>query len=447
MKILSHYLVQSEPFFDQVAGYHKTVLLSTRTTKLVAIPTLSLEHIKNAEWEKVNPEILRIFEESEIIVDSEENELATMLGRANAKIESNQALNYTIQPSANCQLGCDYCGQVHEKKVLPKPYLERIVNRIKEKLQAKRYKHLQVGWFGGEPLTGMASIRSLSKEIIQYTEAYGCTYNAEVVTNGVGLTRLRFWELVNDFKVNSIEVTLDGTAEYHDQRRHTKDGSPTFDKIFQNLVAITSDEAYDALDWQISVRCNVDQRNDEGVSKLIKLMASHGMQKKVSFYLAPIHSWGNEAHLLSHEKAVFAAKEIDWMIELYQYGFPISLVPPLKPIVCMSVTEDSELVDTYGRVYNCTEVSQVPGLEKEYMLGRVGQKAPYGDRFFMDFNQHVLEGQFPCSTCEMLPVCGGACPKSWYEGIAACPSNKFNIKEKILMAYAISQSDRPKEIV
>jgi uncharacterized protein len=35
----------------------------------------------------------------------------------------------------------------------------------------------------------------------------------------------------------------------------------------------------------------------------------------------------------------------------------------------------------------------------------------------------------------MLPVCGGACPKSWAEGRRACPPNKFNIKEKLILSY------------
>jgi uncharacterized protein len=38
-----------------------------------------------------------------------------------------------------------------------------------------------------------------------------------------------------------------------------------------------------------------------------------------------------------------------------------------------------------------------------------------------------------CKSCKFLPVCGGACPKSWYEGNPACPSFKFNIDERLMM--------------
>jgi len=41
----------------------------------------------------------------------------------------------------------------------------------------------------------------------------------------------------------------------------------------------------------------------------------------------------------------------------------------------------------------------------------------------------------------MLPVCGGGCPKAWHENMQACPTPKFNIKERLALAYVVSKTE------
>lgn len=66
---------------------------------------------------------------------------------------------------------------------------------------------------------------------------------------------------------------------------------------------------------------------------------------------------------------------------------------------------------------------------------KIDQK--FGSLHLQNWNDVVLTDQkgYPCHTCKMFPVCGGGCPKSWEEGIIACPSNKFNIQDKLAINY------------
>ena len=59
-----------------------------------------------------------------------------------------------------------------------------------------------------------------------------------------------------------------------------------------------------------------------------------------------------------------------------------------------------------------------------------------------NFNERIRQGEYPCSTCRMLPVCGGACPKSWLEGIEPCPSAKSNVEQRLLLSYALSRLEQ-----
>ncbi|MCC5661309.1 hypothetical protein LC608_31020 [Nostoc sp. XA010] len=91
------------------------------------------------------------------------------------------------------------------------------------------------------------------------------------------------------------------------------------------------------LDVQLSIRCNVDHENYESVSLLLQKLADEGLQNKLRFYVAPIYSWGNDAHTRSLTKEEFAEWEINWFDEMINLGFPIGFIPEVKPIVCMAV--------------------------------------------------------------------------------------------------------------
>jgi uncharacterized protein len=139
--------------------------------------------------------------------------------------------------------------------------------------------------------------------------------------------------------------------------------------------------------------------------------------------------------------------EIDWLLEEFKLGFHPGLLPGLKSEVCLSVNPEAEVVDAFGNIFDCTEVPYVPAYEgSEYLLGNINNHPDTisKNRTLLNFNDEILSGSLPCSTCEMLPVCGGACPKSWKENVAPCPANKFNIKDKLKLHYAIKKKGKDK---
>ena len=199
-------------------------------------------------------------------------------------------------------------------------------------------------------------------------------YSAKVVTNGLSLKENIFLELVQEHNVHKIEITLDGIDVYHDQRRHTKSGEATFEIIFNNLMNICNLPNFEELGCQISLRCNVDYQNYEGVSPLIQLLSEKGLHKKLSyFYPVGVYSWGgNDAHERSLTKEAFAEKEIDWLIEMIQAGFKPSILPGRVKEVCIAVSNDSDMYDAFGNIFNCTEVSYTSFYDNTpYVLGNL----------------------------------------------------------------------------
>lgn len=439
---LSRYHVVTQPFFDEIEGYFKRVVYATRTASVRIIDDTSWKILEDGIFDNLSKEILLDLIDIELLVPTDEDELKSILNRNDTATVEDDSLYLVIQPTASCQLGCHYCGQQHTSKLLSDRDQQLFIERTRAKLQAKQFRKLIIGWFGAEPLVGLPVIRTLTPHLVALAESFGCSYEAKIVTNGLALTKKVATEIVKDLSVRSIEITLDGVAEFHDARRMQKNGMPTFDQIWTNVLALALDKD---LNVELSIRCNVDRQNYESVSSLLQLLALSGLQERVSFYVAPIHSWGNDAHTRSLSAEDFAAWEIVWFSEMIQLGFKPDLIPTQNPIVCMAVMPDAELVDAYGTIFNCTEVSYVPtyGTPNEYAIAHLSGKQMPGLRERLgNFNNQVRQGEYSCSSCRMLPVCGGACPKAWHEGLEPCPSAKRNIEQRLLLSYALSKIEQ-----
>ncbi|MCZ8023863.1 MAG: radical SAM protein [Flavobacterium sp.] len=436
---LSYYTI----FSDLLNSKGDSVLFCTRSSQAFVINNNIRERLERESFDELEPEVLNALIESCGIVKIEEDELNVIRTENQNFITDNNVKHlYTvIQPSANCQLGCYYCGQSHTKKNLSSADSSLIVDRIRKKISGSqdKYESIYVGWFGAEPLMGLPQMRELTTEFKSLAEEFGIKYSSKVVTNGLSLKPQIYRELAEELNVRSIEVTLDGTADYHDGHRYTKNGGSSFDLIYKNLLEIFSLPDYKEINCAISIRCNVDKRNWSDVSNLINKISNDNFQDKIShFYPIGIYSWAkNDAHDNALTKEEFAEKEIDWLIELIQAGFKVNLLPARQKQVCAAVDPGFEMYDAFGNIFNCTEVSYSSAYENTpYILGNLKKPEEVSQvKPLVDWNEESVITKFPCGTCKMLPVCGGSCPKSWHEDMRACPTSKFNIKQKLALAY------------
>ncbi len=439
MDKLSRYLVASPFVRLEEEAESSVVVFATRSGAVYRMPRASWEALSGGDVSVFSAQEIAELRDAEILVPQEEDELRAVLDRNRHAIASNRRLNYVIQPSAQCQLGCGYCGQQHSSGQLSDESEAGIVADIERRLASGTFEVLNLCWFGAEPLAGMRRIRSLTPRVRRAAEAAGCRYRASIITNGLGLSRSIAEELVNELDVISVTISLDGTAAFHDRRRHTKAGRPTFDRILANLTGL-ADVVRDRDDVEIKVRCNVDRENADGVVPLLRQLAASDLQRRITFYVAPIHAWGNDAHLRSLSPEAFADLEIGWFVEMAALGYQTSLIPSVQRIVCLAVQPEGTLVDARGNLFNCTEVSYVPayGDPNVFAIGHLGTGETAGRRQALgDFNDRVEAGLYDCGRCPMLPVCGGACPKEWADGHKPCPSAKENMPERLLLAVAL----------
>jgi len=457
------------PIFDQKDGQTKLIVFGARQSKVRAIDTHTWHKISEDQFQKVPQNIINDLLDAEILVTEDEDELKTILVQNHDEATAYSMLRYMILPTAMCQLGCssDYCGQYHTHHMMSEKDQALLIARIESKLKVHHYKSLNIGWYGGEPTLGIKAIRQLNYRLIKLAEKYHVEYSSYMITNGVSLGRKMAEELVTKHYVKSVQVTLDGSAEYHDTRRCTKKGKPTFKKIFQNVVDLAQRE--DLGEVKIIIRCNVDYRNRDGILPLLHLIKKMGIHQRVDMSIAHVQSWGHDEDKYSPPPDEFAVWEIEWFLKMKEMGFKLPpLLPARRKVICIANQSDSELVDAYGNLFNCIEVSYVPTYEvasktgktsyvpislvrkmdktisqtpvpltNVFTLGHLSTGETTGNRSILgSFSQKVQKGQYLCTNCSMLPVCGGACPKHWFDGNPPCPSTKYNLEERLLLAYA-----------
>lgn len=437
----SRYVVVSDPVSAPGEGRPVRIVMSTRSLATFLIPAALWALVEAGQFDLVPADQLAALRAAQVLVPADEDELASVLSRNRQAAVSADILYECVQPTSACNLGCGYCGQAHGKAALSAAHQDLLVARIDARLRSGTYRQLRIGWFGGEPLSALPVMRRLTPALRDVAERYGCAFDAHVVTNGLSLSPPVARELVQQMGITEIEVTLDGSAAAHDSRRHTKGGAPTFRRILDNVCALAR---ADDVETALRIRCNVDRRNVEEPPRLIELLADEGLQQRLSLYFAPVHDWSNGADRLSLDPEDYAWRELDWLALMHRRGFATPLLPSAKPLVCMAVNPHAELVDPFGQVFNCTEVSLVPayGTPNVFALGTLARadRSPHADRL-ADFFDDVAAGDYGCSRCPMLPVCGGACPKAWSEGARPCPSAKRNMKDRLVLAYALSRLD------
>jgi uncharacterized protein len=205
---------------------------------------------------------------------------------------------FIIVPTYVCNLRCPYCFQPHGMhagrgefgKVLMRERVDEvfaIIDQFSRPGEISRalgviepqdgscpdenHRQRDITLFGGEPLL------ERTVDVVSYIVEGASRRNIPIAAISNGLELQRFRHLLGPGRLEEIQITLDGPAHIHDERRIGPGHRHTFDTIAANV-----DMAL-AHDVRIALRINVNSENAEHLESLHNTFVERGWEQHPNF--------------------------------------------------------------------------------------------------------------------------------------------------------------------
>lgn len=336
--------------------------------------------------------------------------------------------SFVFIPSYDCNFRCPYCvegkmsgdGKNWSKRTFTREMVDRAYDVMLEIGPHKELHGKQILLYGGEPLL------KANKEIVTYMVEKGCSlgYSFTAITNGYDLEE--FLDILGPEKLHTLQITVDGTKQWHDQRRvHYKDGG-SFDKIVANIeLALKAGVS-------VSVRVNTDRLNFGSIAELKGLFTElgyYGYGNLFRMYAGFLYD--SEGSSMAEKAAkqgggsfnqyFSSLTELDEEIRTKKpgiscpsdrvYGDLYRAIVDKKLLAFNSIGCSSQsgtyVLDAQGNIYSCLEIVG----QTEYVIGSYAR--PDGIEWNED-ERSKWQGQNiatspVCSKCKYAFMCKGGC--------------------------------------
>jgi uncharacterized protein len=348
-----------------------------------------------------------------LTVKTEEEEVEHVRKLANLLHQKDKILHksFVFLVAYDCNFRCPYCyeskvlkdSRQWSRKVFTKEMVDKAYDAISKIGGDKRLHYSQIVLYGGEPL--LARNREIVKYIVNKGKDLG--YRFMAITNGYDLDA--FEDLLTTDKLSSLQITVDGSKEIHDQRRIHYQTKTSFDKIISNIALALE------RDVEITVRVNNDANNFNELSKIEQLFRDLGYYGKGNLR---IHSARLFDYKYNNRRLSFLNQlEYNKLHKEIAYKYPCT-VSGIAQTLCRAVTDKkrinlsstycsaqtgSHIFDPFGDIYGCWEdVGNVENI--------IGHYDPVEWTEIKElWHYQNIAVSFDCVRCKYAFFCRGGC--------------------------------------
>lgn len=379
--------------------------------------------------EELDSDVIDKFLSKKILVKDKEDYLHRRRLRYYFQAFDTSNLGLAVAPTTACNFVCPYCYEENKKnKYMSEETEQDLLNFIDGH---KRTNILNLTWYGGEPLMGFKSIQRILEGLKKIKHIKLGLHN--MPTNGYLLTK-EVSLFFRENPMNSIQVTIDGAKEHHDQLRMLPGNLPTFDKIVENLDTFME---YNPK-TPVYIRMNLLNDNIDSFGRTHQELTSHWKGRDVLIYPAFVKDFSDSCR--SNCNLVSREHKIDFFRELKQkYNIEVKFKPfNASTGLCGATHINYYVVGPGGEMYKCWNdlgvedkiVGYVDGREKNYDVLTRYLAGPT----IMDDKE--------CKDCTIMPICTGGClwvrHKNLYENKNfdyMCCARKDNLHRIIELQY------------
>lgn len=210
----------------------------------------------------LSEDLLKEFKKSGVLAKYTDEEFDNMFLLKWLKSQtSTESMSLTIAPTLNCNFRCSYC---YEKKsrnnyMMKEELIEKIFDFAKDR------KKLEIAWYGGEPLLSLDFIRKFN----DVAKDKNIELSQSIVTNGYLLSEdvVKFFHEIN---IKSMQITLDGNQESHNERRPHISNPDSYTRIIDNLDVLFNYCRQNFYFPSVLIRVNIDKTNEADYPEIKK---------------------------------------------------------------------------------------------------------------------------------------------------------------------------------
>lgn len=351
------------------------------------------------ELSKQYPKLYMQLQNSGCIIDDSVDEVKLLQERIEKVDNQDDYYSLTINPTMNCNFKCWYCYENHvEHSKMSIDVLERTRKHITSVLSAKHWKKFHLGFFGGEPLLYYKNIvRPLIQHLLQECNTYDIPYSIGFTSNGYLLTESMIEEL-KSFKISSLQITLDGGKEAHNQVRFPYIGGDSYTKIVENVKKLLH------VGISVVLRVNYTASNISTVKTIVHDFKYLSDEEK-KFIQVDFHRvWQDSENI----NAIFDPRLLDECHLAFENA-GISISTPVMNQVwasCYADKKNQALINYNGDVYKCT----ARDFDDKNRLGVLNEHGTIiWDNEKMNKRKTIRFSKEICKSCRIAPICGGTC--------------------------------------
>lgn len=299
-----------------------------------------------------------------------------------------------------CNFRCTYCFEhsQNEVTVINSSTTDALIEFVKSFTQARQ---LHVGWFGGEPTLAFKEIVEITEKLMALDIKFE---SASMITNGY-LLDLEKINLLDRLRIDTIQITVDGTESTHNARRPHCNGGQSYVTILKNIERLMNSD----YKGTCCIRVNIDKCNThEYINFRNELLALY-KNKKLSVSAGQISV--NEGHSYN-SNCLYCSKEWSNLIidQYYKYGVqPVGGFYPNADSfsICTANSVNGFVIAPSGQIYKCVEDIGNP----QFVVGSVFDTKPLSNinlvaAYTVGTDPHLEQ---ECVQCKTLPICGGGC--------------------------------------
>ena len=401
-------------------GQSDYLLFSTRTGALLRIDRDCRSQLGGSI--DTSSDYFRLLMDLGFLVEDAADEVALISGVYEQARMSRARFSATVELTQACMFRCAYCYQSHTAQHMDDETADQVGLYLAKQLEG--FEHLHVNWFGGEPLLRLGTLARLAKRLTAAAAEGKRSISQYIATNGYLLTP-DVADALRQGGIGTVQITLDGDRESHDQLRTLRSGEGTYTRVLAGCRHVVD------AGMGLLVRVNLNRNNCGHVDGLLADLSENGITpRNAVIHVTRAVDHGNcppEVAAAMFTVPEFAAEWIKVLRLVAARGFAL---PQLDPIAynCPFDLRQTVMLGADGSIRHCSSSSRP--------IGHVTQDGE--ERSCPGELPHLKDrdplGDAECATCVYLPMCMGGCSHLAELGQEKCMPERYVLPELLDLA-------------